>query len=139
MSIERPKVPKVAVKEQEKKMQSYPHPHHHYQQSVLPSREVWVWDSDESNNHAPSVPVSCRSRAGSAPLKIARKTNEGKKGAHDKDLNIVLQDGLDALALPRHVGQRGTLPSLVRRRRAEQVRSEDDGEVRAAHLVHRLF
>lgn len=68
------------------------------------------------------------------------QTKRGQgKGTYDKDLNVVLEDGLYALALPRHVGERGALSgAVVARRRAEQIRPEDDCEVRAAHLVRVL-
>lgn len=57
------------------------------------------------------------------------------KKTHHKDLDEVLQDRLDTLALPRHIHQRCPRPRAVRRRCAEQIGPEDDGEVRAAHLV----
>ena len=66
----------------------------------------------------------------------------GEKGGgektYDKDLDKVQQNRLDALALPSHIRQCRPRPVPTRRWSAEEVRSEDDGEVRATHLIQRF-
>lgn len=74
------------------------------------------------------------------PISLTSSTtaSKGEGGTYDKDLDKVQQNRLDALALPSHIRQCSPRSVPTRRRSTEEVRSKDNSEVRAAHLIQRF-